>query len=76
VVPPYEHCVALLLILHLIPQIDGSPWVQPDSWEGPEVNYLEDLGEEIPKYQGTGAIRRKGKKKEVQKPYTRASRFR
>jgi hypothetical protein len=41
------------------------------------VNYLEDLGEEIPKYWGAGAIRRdKGKKKEAKKPYTRASRFR
>jgi hypothetical protein len=65
-----------LLILHLILQTDGSPWVRLDSWEGPEVNYLEDLGEEIPRYQGTGAIRNKEKKKEVKKPYTRASRFR
>jgi hypothetical protein len=40
------------------------------------VNYLEDLGEEIPRYQGTGAVRSKGKKKEAKKPYTRASRFR
>jgi hypothetical protein len=40
------------------------------------VNYLEDLGEDIPKYWGTGAIRRKGKKKEAQKPYACASRFR
>jgi hypothetical protein len=40
------------------------------------VNYLEDLGGDIPKYRGTGAIRRdKGKKKEVKKPYTRSSRL-
>jgi hypothetical protein len=76
VVPPHEHCVAPLLILHLIIQTDGSPWVRPDSWEGPEVNYLEDLGEEIPKYRGTGAIRSKGKKKAAKKPYASASRFR
>jgi hypothetical protein len=63
-------------MLPLIFQTDGSPWVQPDSWEGPEVNYLEDLGEEIPTRRGTRAIRNKGKKKEVKKPYTRASRFR
>jgi hypothetical protein len=63
-------------MLHLILQTDGSPWVRPDSWEGPEVNYLADLGEEIPTCWGTGAIRNKGKKKEVKKPYTRASRLR
>jgi hypothetical protein len=40
------------------------------------VNFLEDLGEEIPTRQGTGAIRKKGKKKEVKKPYTRSSRLR
>jgi hypothetical protein len=34
-------------------------------WEGPEVNYLEDLGLEIPTRWGTRAIRHKGKKKEV-----------
>jgi hypothetical protein len=61
----------------LIVQTDGSPWVRPDSWLGPEVNYLEDLGEEIPKYRGAGAIRRDtGKKKQVKKPYTRSSRLR
>jgi hypothetical protein len=37
------------------------------------VNYLEDLGEEVPKHQGGGAIRSKGKKKEGKKPYTRSS---
>jgi hypothetical protein len=40
------------------------------------VNYLEDLGEEIPTRRGTGVIRNKGKKKEVKKPDTCASRFR
>jgi hypothetical protein len=44
-------------------------------WDGPEFNYLEDLGEEIPKYRGTGAIRSKGKKKAAKKPYASASRF-
>jgi hypothetical protein len=50
-----------------------SPWVHPDWWDGPEVKYLEDLGEEIPMRRGNGAIRSKGKEKEGKKPYTRSS---
>jgi hypothetical protein len=38
------------------------------------VNYLEDLGEEVPKRSGGGAIGAKGKKKERKMPYTRSSR--
>jgi hypothetical protein len=45
-------------------------------WDGPEFNYLKDLGEDIPKYRGTGAIWSKGKKKAAKKPYASASRFR
>jgi hypothetical protein len=70
VVPSTNTALPVLLILYLITQTDRSPWVRPDLWAGPELNYLADLGEEVPKRQGTGPIRDKGKKREGKRPYT------